>query len=106
MLGFARSSVWYFGEYPEEYENGQFVAAPTWLAGIEEARAGVKMVKNPQRETPIYFQGWAPAVEWSDFGIVASMIYEICVPVDCYQDVLIIDESSLEEVEVSAFQQK
>lgn len=97
-------SVWYLGEYPEEYEGGEFVAAPTWISGIAEAKAGVKMVKEPQMDTPIYFQGWAPAIGWSDFGIVARMGEETCVPVDCYQDVLIIDESSLEEA--GAFQQK
>lgn len=97
-------AVWYFGEYPEEYEEGELVDAPAWIAGIEEAQPGVKMVKDPQPDTPIYFQGWAPAVEWSDFGIVARFEDEVCVPVDCYQEVLVIDESSLEEV--GAFQQK
>lgn len=97
-------TVWYLGEYPEEYEEGELVAAPTWVSGVEEAVAGVKMVKEPQLDTPIYFQGWAPAVEWSDFGIVARMEEEVCVAVDCYQDVLVIDESSLEEI--GAFQQK
>src|SRR4051794_31883417 len=26
-------TVWHFGEYPEEYEDGKFIEAPTWLAG-------------------------------------------------------------------------
>lgn len=99
-------SVWYLGEYPEEYEEGELVAAPTWIAGIEDARAGVKMVPEPQLGQPIYFQGWAPAVEWSDFGIVKEFVEELCVAVDCYQNVLVIDESSLDEVEAGAFQQK
>jgi len=99
-------AVWYLGEYPEEYEDGEFVIAPTWISGIEEAKAGLKMVKDPQLEQPIYFQGWAPAVEWSDFGIVKEFVDEVCVPVDCYQDVLVIDETSLDEVEMGAFQQK
>ena len=97
-------AVWYFGEYPEEYEEGELVDAPTWIAGLEEAQPGVKMVKEPQTTTPIYFQGWAPAVEWSDFGVVRDLVDEVCVPVDCYPEVLVIDESSLEEV--GAFQQK
>ncbi|MCB0065217.1 MAG: hypothetical protein KDE19_24000 [Caldilineaceae bacterium] len=101
-----QGAVWYLGEYPEEYEEGELVAAPTWISGMEEAKAGVKMVKDPQVGQTVYFQGWGPAVEWSDFGIVKEFADEVCVPVDCYQDVLVIDETSLDEVEAGAFQQK
>lgn len=97
-------AVWYFGEYPEEYEEGELIAAPTWISGQAEAKAGVKMVKEPTLDTPVYYQGWGPAVEWSDFGIVARMGEEVCVAVDCYTDVLVINESSLGEPD--AFQQK
>lgn len=97
-------TVWYFGEYPEEYDGGELVAAPGWISGIEEARPGIKMVKEPQLDTPIYFQGWAPEVDWSDFGLVARMGEEVCENGTCYEDVLVIDESSLEEI--GAFQQK
>lgn len=97
-------AVWYFGEYPEEYDGGELVAAPGWVAGQEEAQPGIKMVNEPQMDTPIYFQGWAPAVDWSDFGIVARMGEEVCAAETCYEDVLVIDESSLEEI--GAFQQK
>jgi hypothetical protein len=90
-------NVWYLGEHPEEYEDGEFVDAPTWLAGLEDARAGIKMKAEPQMGTPSYFQGWAPAVEWTDYGQVDQMGQETCVAVDCYQDVLVIAESSLEE---------
>jgi hypothetical protein len=89
--------VWYFGEYPEEYEGGEFVKAPTWIAGIGDALAGVKMVAQPQLDTPVYFQGWAPSVEWSDYGFVDEVGLETCVPVDCYEDVLVIAESTLDE---------
>lgn len=91
-------TVWYFGEYPEEYEGGEFVKAPAWIAGLEDARAGVKMVANPQVGMPVYFQGWGPAVEWSDFGFVDEVGLETCVPVDCYEDVLVIAESTLDEI--------
>jgi hypothetical protein len=92
-------NVWYLGEYPEEYEDGEFVAAPTWIAGLEDARAGVKMMADPQLETPSYFQGWGPAVEWSDYAQVDQVGQETCVPVDCYEDVLVIAESSLAETD-------
>ncbi len=92
-------NVWYFGEYPEEYENGEFVKASPWIHGIEDARAGIKMMAEPQLGIPSYFQGWGPAVEWSDYGQVDQIGQETCVPVDCYKDVLVIAESSLGEVD-------
>lgn len=97
-------NVWYLGEHPEEYENGEFVAAPTWIAGIEEAKAGVKMWADPKVGGPVVYQGWGPAVEWSDYGQVDQVGQETCVPVDCYTDVLVIAESSLGET--GAFQLK
>jgi hypothetical protein len=97
-------NVWYLGEYPEEYEDGEFAEASAWIAGLEDARAGIKMKAEPQLGTPAYFQGWAPAVEWTDYGQVDQMAQETCVAVDCYQDVLVSAESSLEET--GAFQLK
>jgi hypothetical protein len=97
-------NVWYLGEYPEEYEEGEFVAAPTWIAGVEDAKAGVKMYADPQPGIPTYYQGWAPAVEWSDYGSVTDVGQETCVPVTCYEDVMVIEESSLDET--NAFQVK
>jgi uncharacterized protein YbaA (DUF1428 family) len=97
-------NVWFLGEYPEEYEDGKFVDAPTWIAGLAGAKAGIKMWAEPQPGTPSYYQGWGPAVDWSDYGRVDQMGQETCVPVDCYEDVLVIDESSLDETD--AFQVK
>jgi uncharacterized protein YbaA (DUF1428 family) len=91
------SNVWYFGEYPEEYEDGELVDAPAWLHGREDAKAGIKMMANQQLGTPPYFQGWGPAVEWTDYAKVVEIVPEICVTVDCYDGVLLIAESSLEE---------
>jgi hypothetical protein len=96
-------NVWYLGEHPEEYEDGELIDAPTWIAGVEDARAGIKMKADPQPGMP-YFQGWAPAVDWSDYGQVDQMGQETCVPFDCYEDVLVIAESSLQET--NAFQLK
>ena len=90
-------NVWYFGEHPEDYENGAFVEAPTWIAGIEDSKPGIKMLADPQLGTPSIYQGWGPAVEWSDYGQVDQMGPKTCVPVDCYEDVLVIAESSLGE---------
>ena len=96
-------NVWFLGEHPEEYEDGQLVDAPTWIAGIEGARAGIAMKADPQLGMPSYPQGWAPAVEWTDRGQVSQMGQQTCVPVDCYEDVLVIDEFNPEP---NAFQLK
>lgn len=90
-------TVWYFGEYPEEYEGGEFIAAKPWIAGIMEAHAGTKMRADPQTDTSSYFQGWGPAVDWSDFARVEKVGQEVCVPFACYKDVMVIHESSLGE---------
>ena len=90
-------AVWYLGEYPEEYERGQFVGAPAWIAGLENARAGIKMPVEPKLGDPSYSQGWAPVVQWSDRGQVYRMGEHTCVPFNCYEDVLVMDEFTLEE---------
>lgn len=90
-------NVWRMGEYPEEYEEGEFVAAPAWIHGLEEAHAGIMMQADPQPGTPSYAQGWGPAVDWTDRGRVDQMGQETCVPVDCYEDVLVIAETSAAE---------
>ena len=96
-------NVWYLGEHPEEFKDGKFIDAPTWIAGVEEARAGIKMMAEPKVGTAKYFQGWGPAVEWSDYGDIQKMGQETCVPVDCYKDAMMIAESSLGEVGAAQF---
>jgi hypothetical protein len=97
-------NVWYLGEHPEEFENGEFVKGSPWIAGLEDARAGIKMWAEPEIGGPVVYQGWGPAVEWSDFGQVDQVGQETCVPVDCYKDVLVNAETSLGEE--GAFQLK
>lgn len=97
-------NVWHFGQYPEEYEDGEFVAAPAWIAGVENARAGIAMKAAPQLGAPSYSQGWGPAVNWTDRAQVYRTGKRTCVPVDCYEDVLVMEEFSREEPD--AFQLK
>jgi hypothetical protein len=86
-------NVWNLGEYPEEYEEGQLEGAPeTWIAGLESARAGILMRAEPQLGTPHYLQGLAPEIDFADRARVLEMGQETCVPADCYQDVLVIEE--------------
>ena len=92
-----KGNVWRMGEHPEEYQNGEYVEAPTWFAGVNYSVAGIEMLGNPQPGTPSYSQGWAPSVEFTDRGQVSQVGQEVCVPADCYKDVLVIDETSQAE---------
>ena len=90
-------TVWRMGEYPEEYEEGKFIAAPAWIHGFEGAQAGIMMRASPQPGTPSYAQGWGPAVDWTDRGQVDSVGQRTCVPASCYDDVVSIVETSASE---------
>jgi hypothetical protein len=88
-------NIWNLGEYPEEYEDGKFSAAPdVWLAGLAKAEAGNSMPADPQLGTPEYLQGWSPDIEFLDCAKVSKMQQRTCVPVGCYENVMIIDERS------------
>jgi hypothetical protein len=90
-------AVWLVGEYPEEYEDGKFVEAPFWIAGSEEAKAGIMMQSEPSVATPSYSEGWGPKVGWTDRGRVFETGSETCVPAACYKPVLVIDEFNRDE---------
>lgn len=92
-------TVWRMGEYPEEYDGGKFVAASPWIHGFEQAQAGIMMQAKPQPGTPSYAQGWGPAVNWTDRAQVDQIGQKTCVPLRCYEDVLIIAETSASEVD-------
>jgi hypothetical protein len=96
-------NVWRMGEYPEEYEDGEFVVAPAWVHGVEGAVAGISMRADPKVGTPSYSQGWGPGVDFTDRGKVHEFVDEVCVPLDCYKNVLVIDESSLSEPDAHQF---
>jgi hypothetical protein len=86
-------NVWLVGEYPEEYENGKFADAPTWISGHKGARAGIAMLANPRLGSPDYAQGFAPPpIEFKDRARVYKKDQKTCVPVDCYKNVLVIEE--------------
>lgn len=97
-------NVWYLGEFPAEYEYGRFVAAPTWMHGLAGARAGITMLAEPNVSAPSYSQGWGPAVDFTDRGRVDQVGVRTCVPIRCFEDALVIAESSLKEAR--AFQLK
>lgn len=97
-------TVWHLGQYPEVYEFGKLVEAPAWISGLKGARAGISMKAEPQLGAPSYSQGWGPAVNWTDRAQLAEMGRQTCVPFNCYEDVLVIEEFSREEP--NAFQLK
>lgn len=97
-------NVWFMGEYPEVYELGKLVEAPSWIPGLKGAKAGIVMKADPQPGLPSYAQGWGPAVNWNDRGRVVDVGQNVCVPVDCYEEVLVIEEFS--QSEADAFQIK
>jgi hypothetical protein len=89
-------NVWNFGEYPEQYdEHGRFDGAPdTWLSGLANAKAGILMRADPRPGTPSYLQGNAPDIGFGDTAKVEKLGQRSCVPVGCYDDVLVIDETN------------
>jgi hypothetical protein len=89
-------NVWNFGEYPEEYdERGRFDGAPdTWISGIARAKAGILMRADPRPGTSSYLQGNAPDIGFGDTAKVQKLGQRACVPVACYKNVLVIDETN------------
>ena len=86
-------NVWHLGEYPEVYEDGKIVEVPAWVAGTKGARAGIAMLAEPKLGSPDYAQGYAPPpVNWVDRAQVYRTGARVCVPLDCYDDVLVTRE--------------
>jgi hypothetical protein len=89
-------NLWNMGEFPAEFdENGKFEGAPdTWVSGLDGAQAGILMRGNPQPGTPSYHQGLAPKIGFQDVAKVTKTDQRNCVPTDCYEDVLVTDETN------------
>jgi hypothetical protein len=98
-------NVWHMGEYPEEYEEGEFVKAPAWVHGLAGACAGITIPGEPETGTPDYAQGYAPPpIEWVDRGRVYRTADRTCVPAGCYDGVTVVEE--FEHGVPDAFQDK
>jgi hypothetical protein len=86
-------NVWHLGQYPEEYEDGKFDKAPGWIVGQKGAHAGISMKAEPRLGAPSYAQGYAPPpLNWDDRARVYKVGQNVCVPVDCYENVLVTEE--------------
>jgi hypothetical protein len=91
-------AVWAYGEYPEEWEGDKLTGAPsTWIPGVAGAKPGVMMLAGPRVGSPEYLQGWAPTIEFEDRAKVTDIRPRVCVPVRCYENVLVTEERSPDE---------
>lgn len=87
-------NVWNLGEYPEEFEDGRFVGAPsTWIAGVAGAEAGLHMVKRPYVGQS-WLQGISLDIDFLDCARVFTIRHQVCVPLGCYSPYLRTHERS------------
>lgn len=94
----ARGNVWHVGEYPEEYEDGAIVKSPGWIHGVAGAQAGIEMPSRPLRSLPDWAQGFAPdPIGWADRAETYRTGRRVCVPVRCYDGVLVTEEFNRSE---------
>ncbi len=92
----AAGNVWNLGEYPEEFENGEFIGAPsTWITGKAGAKAGIHMRALRGVSSRMYVQGFAPEIDFLDCGRIADKFEQTCVPAGCFDQVLITHETNL-----------
>src|SRR5262245_61111867 len=88
-------NVWHLGQLSESYAEKEFVGARAFLVGTDGARAGIIVQAEPRVGTPSYSHGYAPPpVNWTDRGKVDQVGQKTCVPTSCYNDVLVIAETS------------
>ena len=91
-------AIWTMGEYPEEYFEGEFLGAPsTWISGRLGSEAGILVTEDAPLGTK-FVQGDAPDVNFLDCGVVYEFGQSVCVPFNCYEGVMVIDERSPYEV--------
>jgi hypothetical protein len=89
-----QGNVWNFGEYPEEYESGKFTGAPsTWIRGSDGAYGGIHVLSHPQLGMK-WREGLVPAIEFDDVSTVSRAGQQVCQAGHCYQQVLVVDETS------------
>ncbi len=92
---------WNLGEYPAQYSGGKFTEAPdTWISGLPTekgqppAQGGTILPGNPQEGTPIFLQAYAAPDIILDCGQVSKTGQHVCNSIGCYDNVVVIDETS------------
>jgi hypothetical protein len=87
-----QGAVWSMGTYTENYEGGRFVSVfDAWLAGVKGGEAGKLMLGDPRLGTPYYSIARPPGEE-SDVAQVVKEGQHTCVPVRCFDGVVVIRE--------------
>jgi len=89
-----QGNVWTIGEYPEEYQGGVFIGAPsTWITNVAGAEAGILVPGLPEVGDK-FLQGFSPDINFLDCATVFQTGASVCVPLNCYEDVLVVEEWS------------
>jgi hypothetical protein len=86
-------NIWNLGEYPEEYENGEFLGAPsTWISGLGKADGGLLMEGQPTIDPTYYMQGLVPPIDFLDCARAVKIGERKCTPMECYKSVQVTHE--------------
>ena len=88
-------NVWHLGEYVEHWqEDAELDGGRLWVHGDPEGTtAGFGMKADPEASTHAYSMGFAPPPWfWDDRARVAETGVRTCVPVGCFDDVIVIEE--------------
>jgi hypothetical protein len=89
-----KGNVWYLGEVTTHYVNGVLTDhADTWVVGVKGANAGIIMWANPRLGQPKYRQEFAKNLA-EDMGRVLSFNQSVCVPFRCFNDAMLIEETT------------
>jgi hypothetical protein len=91
-------NVWNLGEYPEEYDNGEFTGAPsTWISGRAGATGGLHMLADPTKPANVgheYLQGRASRIDFLDCAQITGVGGVTTVPAGRFTGVLTTHERS------------
>jgi len=77
-------NVWYMGEFTTEFPDESHDGS--WEAGVQEAKAGVVMLSQP--EVGDKYQQEEAKGEAEDGATVLSLNEKVCVPYGCFSNVL------------------
>lgn len=90
-----RGNVWYLAEETTHYVNGKLTDhADSWVAGKKGAIPGIFMPANPNLRSPRYQQEFAPNLA-ADVARVTSASESVCVPLRCFDHVVVFHETSV-----------
>jgi hypothetical protein len=98
-------NVWHLGQYRETFDEEEFVGGRVWVVGDPVgAEAGLMMLADHE-VGDTYSQGFAPPPwNWDDHARVIAVGEHTCVPVGCFDDVLVVKE--FEPTKPGAYQLK